>query len=231
MKILFLLVFVLNSCLRLQIDRYGYTPIGSEPETGRYSTNIYEVNSEVSSETFRLEINGRTEFWKSYSSRKFIVWRLPAGYNFNFSETTPHCGWCGFSCHEVEEPRGPLKEYLAFYPLAVIWTLGIQLPFTVLDIVSLPVRMFPRIERHSDIRKIYDTENMKKTRIAYEKNERMEKEYVLLEDGKETLIPLKSAYIPNLVFILYLYHNDENFPEKRFIEIPENIKKISIIKK
>lgn len=230
MKFLFLSFLFFAGCLRLQIDRYGYTPIGSEPESGRYSTNIYKVNSEVSSETFRLEINGRTEFWKSYSSREFIVWRLPAGYNFNFSDTRVHCE-CSLYCYKVEETEGTLQEYLTMYPLAVIWTLGIQLPFTVLDIASLPVRMFPRIERHSHIQKIYDTENMKKTRIAYEKNERMEKEYVLLEDGKEILIPLKSVYIPNLVFILYLYNDDGTLSEKRFIYIPENIKEISIVKK
>lgn len=96
---------------------------------------------------------------------------------------------------------------------------------------SLPVRMFPRIETHFDVHQIYGTERIRNIRIGFEKNEKMEKKFILLEREKEISLSLKSVYIPNSVLIMYLYNEDGTFSEKRFINVPEDIEKITIIAK
>ncbi|HNM04007.1 MAG TPA: hypothetical protein PKK05_13925 [Leptospiraceae bacterium] len=98
-------------------------------------------------------------------------------------------------------------------------------------VASLPIRMFPRIETHFDVHQIYGTERIRNIRIGFEKNEKMEKGYVFLENGKEFSLSKKSVYIPNSVFIMYLYNEDGTFSEKRFINVPEDIEKITIIAK
>ncbi|HMZ59623.1 MAG TPA: hypothetical protein PL048_12650, partial [Leptospiraceae bacterium] len=189
-----------------------------------------DLNSKLSGASLHfneiiITIDGKRTQWKHFSQGKFKIWGKPAGYNINFESGNVNCPGC---TQKTERPVGPFSEYFKLYPLAVLWTIGFQIPFTVFDLLSLPLRILPQEEIHSGLKQKLRTEQIEKLRISYENNAGGDRTFIVLEKGKEITVPIERIFIPNTVFSLNFYDENGLFTQSRWIEIPEFVKAIRI---
>lgn len=200
------------------MERDLSSAVPANPKTEYYTSYEIAADSKVSGTSLHyneiiITIEDKRSLWKHFKPGKFSIWGKPAGYNINF---------------ETEKSAGPISAYLKLYPLAVIWTVGLQIPFTVFDLFSLPFRMLPKEETHTGLKQIIRTEKIQKLKISFENKADGDRTYIVLEKGKEMTVPIEKIFIPNTVFSLNFYDDNGLFTQSRWIEIPEFVKLIRI---
>ncbi|HMV80748.1 MAG TPA: hypothetical protein PKA14_22670, partial [Leptospiraceae bacterium] len=211
MKIFLTVILIsFSSCLRIQVERNLSSAVPADTKTESYTSYEIDVSSKLSVSSLHfneiiITIDDKRTQWKHFSPGKFRIWGKPAGYNINFETKWEECSGC---TQKTEKPAGPVSGYLKLYPLAVLWTVGLQIPFSILDLLTLPIRILPKEEIHPGLKQKIRTEDIRKLKISFQNSENGDRTYIVLEKEKEVMIPIEKIFIPNTVFSLNFY--DEN---------------------